>query len=204
MGRLSYYLAGLIVVSIFIFGTAKAYASIGVGVGTGKIIIDEAIKAGSIYTLPPIVVFNTGTENASYAMEVTLNEVQPQLKPDPAWFSFSPAEFDLAPGESQKVIPTFHPPLVTKSGDYFAYLEAHPSQTVQQGGAATIGVAAATKLSFTIAPSNIFFAVYYRVVALFQTYSPWSYILLVLSTVTLSVNILRRHLRFSIKITKQD
>ncbi len=154
---------------------ATALASIGVGVGTGRIAITEKIKSGSIYTLPPITVFNTGTEEATYTMAVTLNETQPQLKPDPKWFSFSPLQFKLKPGNSQTVIPTLKPPIKTRPGDYFAYLEAHPAQTVQQGATA-VGVAAATKLSFTLAPSNILYGILYRIAALYRQYEPWSQI----------------------------
>ncbi len=170
---------GVLLVSVICLGlfSGTAAASIGVGVGTGRIVVREELKAGGIYTLPPITVFNTGTEEASYTMDVTLNEKQPQLKPDPAWFSFSPRQFKLKPKQSQVVVPTLRTPLKTKPGAYFGYLEAHPAETVQQGGAA-VGVAAATKLSFNLGSSNIFFSVWYRLQALFREYQPWSQIVL--------------------------
>src|SRR5690349_11386440 len=96
---------GVLTVIVVLFAVlifpAVVLASIGVGVGTGKIDIQEKIKSGSIYTLPSVVVFNTGTQQAQYKMSVTFNEVQPQQKPDPAWFSFEPKQFTLNPGESQ-------------------------------------------------------------------------------------------------------
>lgn len=168
---------GLILVAVFsmqVFSGTVA-ASIGVGVGTGRITVRDELKAGGIYTLPPVTVFNTGTEEASYTMDVTLNEKQPQLKPDPAWFSFSPRQFKLKPKQSQVVVPTLRAPLKTKPGAYFAYLEAHPAETVQQGGAA-VGVAAATKLSFNLSSSNIFFSMWYRAQALYREHQPWSQI----------------------------
>jgi len=180
---------------------AVASATIGVGVGTGKIEIDESIKSGSIYKLPPITVFNTGDEEARYSMAVTLNETQDELKPDPAWFSFSPQQFDLKPGKSQVVIPTFHPPLRTNPGDYFAYLEANPAATVTQGSA-VIGVAAATKLSFTVIPSNLFFGVLNRIISLFQLYAPWSYIMVGLIIVGLLMLIVRRYVHFDVHVSK--
>lgn len=200
MWKIAFCLIGLVLLASLT--SAKTQASVGVGVGTGKIEVKEEIKSGSIYTLPPITVFNTGTEDASYTMEVTLNETQPQLKPNPNWFSFSPQEFSLSPGKSQLVTPTFHPPLVTQPGDYFGYLEAHPSETVQQGGA-TIGVAAATKLSFTVIPSNIFIAILYRILAIFQSYAPWSYIAVIMAVVGSVILILRRRLHFNLRITKK-
>lgn len=167
----------VLLITILGLGTfsGSAAASIGVGVGTGRIVVREELKAGGIYTLPSVTVFNTGTEEATYTMDVTLNEKQPQLKPDPAWFSFSPRQFKLKPKQSQVVVPTLRPPLKTKPGAYFAYLEAHPAETVQQGGAA-VGVAAATKLSFSLSSSNIFYSLWYRLQAIFREYQPWSQI----------------------------
>jgi hypothetical protein len=180
---------------------AATFASIGVGVGTGRIVIDEPIKAGSIYTLPSVTVFNTGTEKATYTMDVTLNEKQDQLKPNPDWFSFSPKEFTLLPQKSQIVIPTFHPPIRTQAGEYFAYLEAHPAQTVQQGNAA-IGVAAATKLSFKVEPSNFFLGIFYRFLAIYLLFSPWSYIITGFIVIILIILLLKRYLRFNIHVSK--
>ena len=150
-----------------------ALASVGVGVGTGKIEVNEELRSGGIYKLPAVVVFNTGTEAATFSMSVTLNETQPQLKPDPKWFSFSPSKFTLEPGGSQSVTPTVTLPLVTKPGDYFGYLEARPDKTVQKGTAA-IGVAAAAKLSFKVVASNVFVALMFRLLSLYNQLKPWS------------------------------
>ena len=155
---------------------AAVFARVGVGVGTGRIEISEDIRSGSIYTLPPITVFNTGDETATYQMLVTLNETQDELKPNPDWFSFEPSSFVLEPGGAQSVTPTFHPPIRTQPGNYFAYLEARPSETVEQG-TAVVGVAAATKLSFRVVPSSLFDGIYYRLKALYEQYRPLSTIL---------------------------
>jgi hypothetical protein len=165
-------LLGLLLLAV----PGAALASIGVGVGTGKIEVKENLRSGGIYNLPPVTVFNTGSETANYTMAVTLNEKQPQLKPDPKWFSFSPEKFRLAPGKSRIVTPTLHLPLKTKPGNYFAYLEAHPAQTVKRG-TTSVGVAAATKLSFDVVASNILFALFYRLSALYRQFEPWSQII---------------------------
>lgn len=176
---------------------ATALASIGVGVGTGRIAISEKIKSGSFYTLPPITVFNTGTQEATYTMAVTLNEKQPQLKPNPKWFSFSPTQFTLLPGKSQIITPTLHPPLATPPGDYFAYLEAHPAQTVKQG-TTSVGVAAATKLSFSVVSSNIFIAILYRLLALYKQSEPWSQIGTLIIVLAIAYKVLRRFIKIQI------
>lgn len=191
----------LLVVGMILIVPAVAQATIGVGVGTGRIVVRDDIKAGKIYKLPPITVFNTGTERATYTVAVTLNEKQPQLKPDPDWISFSPDSFALSPGKAQVVTPTLHPPIRAKAGEYFAYLEAHPEETVTQGSTA-VGVAAATKLSFHVVPSNIFIALFDRIVALLQQFAPWSYIVIALAVVLLIYRRLRKHFNFSIRISK--
>jgi hypothetical protein len=90
-------LAAMLVGFVYLFMPITAMASVGVGVGTGKIEIKEQLKAGSVYTLPPITVFNTGTETAAYTMSLALNETQDQLKPNAKWFSFSPAQLAWIP-----------------------------------------------------------------------------------------------------------
>src|SRR3990167_1521567 len=179
-----------------------ALASVGVGVGTGKIEVNEELRSGGIYKLPAVVVFNTGTEAATFSMSVTLNETQPQLKPDPKWFSFSPSKFTLEPGGSQSVTPTVTLPLVTKPGDYFGYLEARPDKTVQKGTAA-IGVAAAAKLSFKVVASNVFVALMFRLLNLVQNYAPWSYLLIAAFLAALTAKLVKRYLKINIKVTRK-
>ncbi len=177
-----------------------ALASIGVGVGTGKIDISEPLKSGGIYTLPSVTVFNTGTEEANYEMAVTLNEHQSEFKPNPAWFSFSPSSFTLKPQQSQAVTPTLHLPLRIQPGNYFAYLEAHPVQTVLQGST-TVGVAAATKLSFSVKSANLLLAAGYRLLDLYRQYEPWSRAALTAVIVLIVLLILNRfiNLRAAVK-----
>ncbi|HEX5448352.1 MAG TPA: hypothetical protein VFW90_04110 [Candidatus Saccharimonadales bacterium] len=192
-------IAGAIVLSLAL--PATALASIGVGVGTGKIVVNEPIKSGSIYKLPSVVVFNTGTQTSTYFLSVTLNQSQPQLKPNPAWLSFSPNKFELAPGKAMSVTPTLHPPISTPSGDYFAYLEARPAKTTKQG-TTSVGVAAATKLSFKVVPSNFFIGLINRFIALYKLYAPWTYIGTALLVVAIVVILLRKRLHFTIRVTK--
>ncbi len=185
---------------LFLALPVSVAASVGVGVGTGRIAVAEKLRSGGIYTLPPVTVFNTGTEPATYTMDITLNEKQDQLKPNPAWFSFSPRQFTLSPKNSQIVTPTVHPPLRTNPGEYFAYIEAHPTETVKQG-TATVGVAAATKLSFSVTASNIFTSLFYRLLGLYRHYQPWSQIGLLLLALGIAAIILSKfiNLRAAVK-----
>ena len=184
-------LASLLTVLMILAVPIMVFATVGVGVGTSQILISEKLRAGGIYTLPSVVVFNTGTETANFNMALTLNETQSQLKPNPSWFSFSPAEFQLLPQQSQEVVPTIHLPVRMVPGDYFGYLEAHPKETAQQG-TAQIGVAAAARLSFTVEASNVFWAILYRISSLYHRAEPWSLIAIILVAIGILLAIINK------------
>ncbi len=160
------------VFTFLFFVPTLALASIGVGVGTGKIQVEDKLKPGIIYELPPLTVLNTGTEPSDYEVSISYFEKQPELMPELSWFMFSPPTFYLEPGKSQVVNVKINLPLNAKPGDYFAYLEGHPIKRVQ-AGINTVGVAAAAKLYFTVVPTNIFSAIYYKIISIFAIYSPW-------------------------------
>ncbi|HEX9594584.1 MAG TPA: hypothetical protein VF996_00395 [Candidatus Saccharimonadales bacterium] len=164
----------VLVVVLFVSWTQPALARLGVGVGTGSISVDENLRPGGIYNLPPISVFNTGDERADYALSIAWHEDQPEKRPLEEWFEFEPAEFSLEPNGAQAVVPTIHLPVRVEPGQYFAYIEAGPLQTAESGES-RIGVAAAVKLSFTVEASNIWWAIYYRIAALWSQYAPWTY-----------------------------
>ena len=188
----------LIIASFFI--ASVSLAGIGVGVNLGKIEIDEPIKPGGIYNFPSIGVINTGSEPADYELAITYHQDQPEIRPLQEWFSFSPSSFRLEPGESQNVAVKLTLPTKTKPGDYFAYLEAHP--VIKAGPGTTIGVAAATKTYFSVAPANILQAISYRVSSFFAIYAPWTYIVLLVVAGAVAIAAFRRFFKFNIGITR--
>lgn len=157
---------------LFAVSVSSVFAKIGVGVGLGKIQIDEPLSPGGIYKLPSLPVLNTGDEAGDYEVAVTYQYEQEQLRPEEAWFSFSPKTFYLEADGSQKVDISLSLSIRAKPGDYFAYLEAHP--TAKKEGV-TIGVAAATKLYFTVEPSGVLGAAIARVTSWFENNAPYSY-----------------------------
>lgn len=181
------------------------FARIGVGMGVGKIQIDTPLKSGGIYDFSPLVVFNTGGEISDYEIEVTYHSRQPEMRPSQEWFSFSPYSFSLEPGKSQTVGVKLTLPVKTKPGDYFAYLEAHPIIKAAKPGTATVGVAAATKLYFTVIPSNVWQAIYFRFLSLWTRYVPWNWIVLGLALVAVLIVIFRKFFKFDIgvKVSKK-
>lgn len=162
---------GLIFLGL-IFPTV-ALARIGVGVGTGKIQVDEKLKPGMIYELPSLTVLNTGDEPSDYEVTVEYHEKQPELRPRKEWFIFSPAKFYLKPGEIKTVDIKLNLPVSMEPGNYFAYLEGHPFKKAESGGT-SVGVAAAAKLYFTVVPANAVLGVYYKAASFWKVYSPWT------------------------------
>jgi hypothetical protein len=180
-----------------------ASARVGVGVGTGKIQIDQPMKAGLIYTLPPLTIINTGDEPSNYTVDVQYRETQPEMKPDKSWFSFEPINFYLEPGQTQVVKMKLNLPIMgAKPGDYFCFLQGAPVQTANVQGT-SIGVAAAAKLYFTVAPGNVFVGLYVRSISLLKIYAPWSYVVVGVVLAALLLIILSRFVSFGISLKKK-
>ncbi len=182
---------------------AAALANLGVGVGTGKIVMDAPLRPGGVYVLAPVMVLNTGDQVSGYAVAVAYNEIQPELKPNASWFRFSPDRFDLAPGKARPVTTTLSLPVNAPPGKYFAYLEAHPVLP-EQAGLSHVGIAAAAKLYFTIAPANIVQGMYYRILSILATYAPWTYVGLIILAVVVVFSILRRFVSLNISFRKRS
>jgi P pilus assembly chaperone PapD len=160
-----------VIVALLMF-PAYVFGRIGVGVATGKIVVNEKLKPGIIYNLPPLTVLNTGDVPSDYEVKITYFEKQAQIKPSNDWFIFSPTKFHLNPGEAQAIAIKLNLPITVKPGDYFGFLEAHPLQK-NTTGKTTIGIAAATKLYFTVVPANILHGIYYKVISFWEVYAPW-------------------------------
>jgi hypothetical protein len=148
-------------------------ARIGVGVGTGKIVVTDKLKPGQIYKFPSVAVLNTGDEDGIYGLSIQYHEQQPELKPPLEWFSFDPNNFDLKPSEAKSVDVLVNIPLNAVPGEYFAYLEATPKKKTIDGITA-VSVAAAAKLYFTVEPANFIQGVYYRALSIWTLNEPWS------------------------------
>lgn len=163
----------LVVLLITSFLSNPAYAKIGVGIGTGKIRVDEILKPGTIYQLPSLSVVNTGDLTSSYEVSMSYNEEQKELRPDQKWVKFTPSVFELEPGEVKIVSITLDLPIKTVPGKYFAYLQASPVQK-NESGESSVGIAAAAKFYYEVAPANVFVGIYYRLLSLWNLYSPWT------------------------------
>jgi len=195
---------------ILIFITAmmlmpfQSDATLGVGVGTGKIEMDKPLKPGGLYTLPSLTVINTGDEPSDYGVSVEYKGDQPKMSPPKEWFIFTPDTFHLEPGQSQVVQVQVNIPIKTVPGDYFAYLQGAPKRVSNSAGGATIGIGAAAKLLFTIKPANIFQGLYYRTFFLITTNTPWSYVVLAIIVMAILVALFKKFFSFNVGIKRKD
>lgn len=195
-------LKSLLLVGLFLVLSASlAVAKIGVGVGLGKIQIDEKLSPGGIYKLPSLPVLNTGDEAGDYEVEVSYLSEQPEFRPENTWFTFTPKSFHLEAGKSQLVEVSLTLPVNARAGNYFAFLEAHP--TAKKEGV-TIGVAAATKLNFTIKPSGVLGAAIERVRTFLEQTRPTSYYVLGAAGVIILLALARRYLVIRVGFKKEE
>lgn len=189
------FFTALILFSLYM---SIAYAKVGVGMGAGEIRLTEDVKPGGIYTLPSLRVFNTGDEVTTYGMGVAYHQEHLELRPQKAWFSFSPATFTLEPEKSQEVLITMTIPVKAEPGDYFAFIESGPVPSNAPG--TSVGVAVGTRLFLTVVPANIFQAITYRTSSFFSTYSPWTYIGLGIVLFIILILLFRKFFSFNIGV----
>jgi hypothetical protein len=182
--------------------TGLAYAQeVGVGVNLGKISVDEPMMPGGSYKLPSVGIINSGQVKTDYEMAVSYHEGQPELKPDAAWFTFDPKTITLESKQSKTIAITVHIPANAKPGNYFAYLEAHP--VAKEGGIA-IGIAAATKLYFTVKPANIFSALANQVSTFLENQAPYSWVGLGVILLIIIILLFRRFVHISLRVGKKE
>jgi hypothetical protein len=181
---------------------ANVQAQSGVGIMPGIIRVDEPLLPGGRYDLPSLQVLNTGNESSDYGVELASMAEQVELQPPADFIILSPTSFHLEPGANQVVSLSLDIPVKAKPGDYLAYIEAHPLAT-SGGGGMQIGIAAATKLYFTVKPANVFVGVANSIANFFSRTAPGSYIVLGIIVLGLAVFFLRRRIRIDIRIARK-
>lgn len=181
----------------------SAYAKLGVGVATGKIVVEDKLRPGMIYNLPVLTVLNTGDEEAEYEVGVAYHEKQPELRPLEKWFEFSPKKFSLKPGEGQKVKIKLNLPVRTEPGSYFCYLEGYPLKK-SESGQASVGIAAGTKLYFTVVPANPVLGVYFKAASLWKINQPWSSRIAIALGAVVVYFLLNKYFGFQISFGKRE
>lgn len=199
MPRRALTLTALLVLGLLAPGSAAA--QVGVGVNVGRISVDEVLSPGGSYTLPRIGVINTGGQASEYSVRVTYRADQEQERPPQSWFSFHPEVFRLEPGESQSVMPRVHVPPTARPGEYAALIEAYPVAEDRPGVA--IGVAAATRVDFTVRASNPAMGAALWTYHRFDDAAPYSWAAVVLAVLGGLGLLARRYLRLQLRIERR-
>jgi len=194
----------ILVSTLLIFTPAvPVFAQLGVGVGTGKMVVEEQLKPGMTYRLPALTVINTGDQAAIYGVGISYHQDQLELKPEEDWFRFEPETFHLEPRESQRVEIDLTLPLEMVPGNYFAYVRGFPYRVTEEGETA-VNIAAAAKLEFSVAPANLLQALYYRTLSFWQRYQPWTNIALGAVSFVVTVVLVKKFFSFNINIKKRS
>jgi len=181
---------------------APTQAQLGVGIMPGTIRVDEPLLPGGRYNLPSVQVLNTGNVSSDYGVELASMAEQEELQPPADFIVLSPTSFHLEPGANQVVSLSLDIPLKAKPGDYLAHIEAHPTATTP-GGGMQIGVAAATKLCFTVKPANLLVAITNSIANFLTRNAPVSYTVLGVIVLGLLIFFLRRRIRIDIRIARK-
>ncbi|MCH7837979.1 MAG: hypothetical protein IIC26_05660 [Chloroflexi bacterium] len=195
------FVLALAVVAALLATAPGAHADVGVGVNLGKIDIDDKLSPGGRYNLPTLGVINTGDEPGDYEVVISYFADQEEERPPEDWFEFEPQRFFLEAGESQQVNIRIVLPRGADPDDYFALIEAHPIATGE--GGVSIGVAAATKLTFTVKPSNLFAAWRLQVRNFFEDGAPWSYVIPASLLALFVLYLLRRYFRLQLRFERR-
>jgi hypothetical protein len=132
--------------------TQRSDASVGVGVQAGPVRLGSMAHRGERYALPLYVV-NTGTEAEAVSMRVErlgrgAGRGAGRAVP-PSWIQFAGPAVQLAPGKAARLSLELVVPGGAKPGEYLSDIVVTGS-AAGQAGTANLGVAAATKLEFSV------------------------------------------------------
>jgi hypothetical protein len=128
---------------------AAAAASIGVGIQVGPVRLAGIAHAGQTYDLPPVFVVNTGTEPETVRREVQRLSKGTGRDVPKSWFRPGQTDVHLDAKQSATIPVQIVVPAAATPGPYFSDVVAHGSALIE-AGQTTLGVAAATKLQFTV------------------------------------------------------
>ncbi len=193
---------GLALAAVLLAPASGVGADVGVGVNLGKIDIDDKLAPGGRYNLPALGVINTGDEPGDYEVVISYVADREEARPPADWFEFEPQRFFLEAGESQLVQIRIVLPSGADPDDYFALIEAHP--VADEEGGVSIGVAAATKLTFTVKPSNLLAAWILQVENFIEDGEPWTYVIPISLVLLLVLYLVRRNFRFRFGVERRQ
>ena len=175
---------------------AAAGAGRGVAVDLGRIDIDQPLAPGGAYRLPELGVRNPGDERTSYRLKIWPVRGA-GLAPPEGWFRITPDARDAASeGDPEGADADSSCRPTPTAGDYAALLGA---EIVSDASGASVGAAAATRLTFTVEPATTLAGWWNRFKRWFDDHLPWTVIVPALLLAALAADRLRRRFRFAIE-----
>jgi hypothetical protein len=140
--------AAFAVLSIFL---PAAQASVGVGVQATPVVLGNVAHAGGSYALPPVFVLDTGTQAEKVTVRVErLSKGTGRTVPS-SWVHATGPAVQLTPRQSARIPLELVVPGGAHPGQYLSDIVVTGSAVVA-AGRANLGVAAATRLEFSVAP----------------------------------------------------
>ena len=130
-----------------------AQASVGVGVQASPVRLGNVAKAGGSYALPPVYVLDTGTQPESISVRVERLSKGPGRDVPPSWVHATAGAVRLSPRQSARIPLELVVPGGAKTGRYSSDVVVTGSAVISVGRA-NLGVAAATRLEFSVAPGG--------------------------------------------------
>jgi hypothetical protein len=124
-------------------------ASIGVGVQSTPVRLGSVAQQGDSYSLAPVYVVNTGTQDESISMRVERLSHGPGRAVPPSWIHFTGSGMRLAARRSARIPLQLVVPAGARPGKYLSDVVVAGSAGIVVGKA-NLAVAAATKLEFTV------------------------------------------------------
>ena len=127
-------------------------ASVGVGVQAGPVRLGTVAQRGGSYALPPVYVVNTGTQAEFISVRIDRLSHGTARAVPPSWIHAGPG-VQLAPHQAARIPLELNVPDGARPGAYLSDVVAAGSVTISVGRA-NLGVAAATKLEFSVGPGS--------------------------------------------------
>ena len=165
----------------------------GVAVDLGRIDIDQPLAPGGAYRLPELGVRNPGDERTSYRLKVWPIRGA-ALAPPAGWFRITPERLTLGPNQIQKVQTRIVLPPGATAGDYAALLGP---EIVNEESGASVGAAAATRLTFTVKQASTLEGWWNRFERWFGDHRPWTILVPALLLAAFAADRLRRRYRLA-------
>ena len=147
MAPLAVFIALLLLLSF----PLAAEASVGVGIQAGPVRLGSVAHAGQSYSLPSVYVVNTGTETETVILRVERLSHGPGRAVPPSWIQVAGHGVQLQAHQSARIPLQLVLPGGAQRGRYSSDIVADVTGTISVGQA-NLGVAAATKLVFSVVP----------------------------------------------------